>query len=82
MKGKCKVFFSLFNERLVIKYEKIQQAVGGDLFRIETVEPYPLEHDLLVARAADEQDDDFRPELATHVENFEKYEYIFLGFPN
>ena len=60
----------------------LQQTVGGDLFRIETVEPYPLEHDLLVDQAADEQEDDFRPELAAHVEDFEKYEYIFLGFPN
>lgn len=26
----------------------IQETVGGDLFRIETVEPYPLDHDPLV----------------------------------
>ena len=32
----------------------IQETVGGDLFRIETVEAYPLEHDPLVgcSRAA------------------------------
>ncbi len=57
----------------------IQQTIGGDMFRIETVEPYPLEHDSLVDQAADEQDDDFRLELTTHVEDFEKYEYVFLG---
>lgn len=34
----------------------IQQTVGGDLFRIETVENYPLDHDPLVDQAADEQD--------------------------
>lgn len=62
--------------------ELIQQTVGGDLFRIETVEDYPLDHDPLVDQAADEQDADFRPELAAHVENFEQYEYVFLGFPN
>lgn len=60
----------------------IQETVGGDLFRIETVEPYSLDHDPLVDQAADEQDADLRPELATHVEDFEKYEYVFLGFPN
>lgn len=60
----------------------IQETIGGDLFRIETVEPYPLDHDPLVDQAADEQDADLRPELATHVEDFEKYEYVFLGFPN
>ena len=58
----------------------IQQTTGGDLFRIETVEPYPLEHDPLLDQAADEQDDDLRPELAAHVEDFEKYEYVFLGY--
>lgn len=60
----------------------IQETVGGDLLRIETVEPYPLDHDPLVDQAAGEQDADLRPELATHVENFEQYEYVFLGYPN
>lgn len=60
----------------------IQQTIGGDLFRIETIEPYPLEHGPLVDQAAEEQEDHFRPELATHVENFGQYEYVFLGFPN
>lgn len=60
----------------------IQETVGGDLFRIETVEAYPLEHDPLVDQAADEQDAAARPELAARVENFDQYEYVFLGFPN
>lgn len=60
----------------------IQETVGGDLFRIETVDEYPLEHDPLVNQAAEEQDANLRPELATHVENFEQYEYVFLGYPN
>lgn len=60
----------------------IQETVGGDLFRIETVSEYPLDHDPLVDQAADEQDADLRPELAAHVEDFEKYEYVFLGYPN
>ena len=60
----------------------IQQTVGGDLFRIETVEEYPLDHDPLVDQAAGEQDEKKRPELLNHVENFEQYETIILGFPN
>lgn len=60
----------------------IQQTIGGDLFRIETTEPYPLDHDPLVDQAAEEQGDNFRPELAAHVENFEQYEYVFVGYPN
>lgn len=60
----------------------IQETVGGDLFRIETTEPYPLDHDPLVDQAADEQDADARPELATHIENLEQYNTIILGYPN
>lgn len=56
----------------------IQQTVGGDLFRIETVEEYPLDHAPLVDQAAEEQDDNLRPELKNHVENFFE-EYDFSG---
>lgn len=62
--------------------QTIQKTIGGELFRIETVEDYPLEHDALVDQAADEQDENFRPELDTHEENFDQYETILLGFPN
>lgn len=60
----------------------IQQAVGGDLLRIETVEEYPLEHEALVDFAAEEQEADARPALATQIENLEQYDTIFLGYPN
>lgn len=61
--------------------ESIRQAVGGELFRIETKEEYPLDHDPLVDQAADEQDADARPELSSHIENLEQYDTIFVGFP-
>lgn len=60
----------------------IQETVGGDLFQIETVQQYPLDHDPLVDQAAEEQDADARPELATHIDNLEQYDTIFLGYPN
>ena len=60
----------------------VQQTIGGDMFRIETVEEYPLDHDPLVDQAADEQDENKRPELLNHVDNFEQYDIIILGYPN
>lgn len=60
----------------------IQETIGGDLFRIETVENYPLDHDSLVDQAADEKADKKRPELLSHVEDFAQYEIVILGFPN
>ncbi len=59
----------------------IQKTIGGDLFRIETVDKYPLDHETLVNQAADEQDDSARPELAAHIENLERYDTIILGYP-
>ena len=60
----------------------IQEAAGGDLFRIETVEQYPLEHDALIDQAAQEQDENARPELSTQLENLDQYDTILLGYPN
>lgn len=60
----------------------IQQTIGGALFRIETVEDYPLDHDPLVDQAAEEQNVNARPELKSRVENFNQYEYVLLGYPN
>lgn len=54
----------------------IQQTTGGDLLRIETVD-----HETLVDQAADEQDQEARPELASQIENVDQYDTILLGYP-
>lgn len=33
-------------------------------------------------QAKEEQNEDARPELTTHIENVEQYDIIFLGYPN
>lgn len=60
----------------------VQKTTGGDLFKIETKDAYPLEHDTLVGQAADEQDKNLRPELSGHIEDIGKYDTIILGYPN
>ena len=60
----------------------IQDTIGGDLFQIETVQQYPLDHDPLVDQAAEEQDAESRPELSAHLDNLEQYDTIILGYPN
>lgn len=59
----------------------IQQETGGDLFAIETVQDYPTTHDQLLDFAYDEKIEDARPELATHIDNLDQYDVIFLGYP-
>lgn len=60
----------------------INKTIGGNIFQIKTEEDYPLNHEALVDRAAQEQDDNARPVLSTHVENIDAYDTIFLGYPN
>lgn len=62
--------------------EAIAENVNGDLFRIETVQEYPGEHDKLIDFAADELSDNARPELSSHIENIDDYDTIFIGYPN
>ena len=61
---------------------EIQKNLGGDLFAIETVQEYPGSHDSLLDFAYNEKSDDARPELSTHIESLNGYDYIFVGFPN
>ncbi|ANU54227.1 hypothetical protein ADH66_19040 [Acutalibacter muris] len=60
----------------------VQETIGGDLFQIETVQQYPLDHDPLVDQAADEKSQEARPELATQLENIDQYDTVILGYPN
>ena len=60
----------------------VQETIGGDLFQIETVQQYPLDHDPLVDQAADEKAAELRPELAPQLENLDQYDTIILGYPN
>lgn len=62
--------------------EWIQQKVGGDLFAIKTVAPYPTDFDTLVNQGQKENREKTRPALATRVQNIEKYDIVFVGFPN
>lgn len=62
--------------------EMIQAQTGGDLFSIQIEEVYPADGGDLIDYAADEQDEDARPELSTHIENLDDYDTIFVGYPN
>ena len=60
----------------------IAENTGSDIFRIEPVTPYPLDHSELENIAQKEQSDNSRPEIAGTVEDIDQYDTIFLGFPN
>jgi flavodoxin len=60
---------------------QIHQKVGGDMFEIISVNPYPADSDEAHNVARQERDSRTRPALKTHVENMGQYDIIFLGFP-
>jgi flavodoxin len=62
--------------------EVIQEATGGDLFVIKTVQQYPGTHKELVDFAKVENEKRTQPKLSTHITNLNDYDVIFIGFPN
>ncbi len=62
--------------------DMIQENVGGDLFSIRTSVVYPTDGGELIDYAAQEQDENARPELTSHIENPDQYDTIFIGYPN
>jgi flavodoxin len=61
--------------------EMVHEQVGGDLFQIETVEPYPEDYEATVKQATEERTAGYKPPLKTKVENMEDYDVIYLGHP-
>lgn len=68
--------------RLRAVADMIQANTGGDLFSIRTSVVYPTDGGELIDYAAQEQDENARPELTSHIENLEQYDTIFIGYPN
>lgn len=62
--------------------DMIQAKTGGDLFSIQTSVDYPADIGALIEYAADEQENNVRPELTSHIENLDEYDTIFIGYPN
>ena len=60
----------------------IQTETGGELFSIRTSVVYPADGGELIDYAAEEQREDARPELTSHIADLDKYDTIFVGYPN
>jgi flavodoxin len=62
--------------------KKIKEFIGGELFEINTVKPYPIDYSETINVARDELRKNARPELTEPVKNMDDYEVIYLGYPN
>lgn len=68
--------------RLRAVADMIQENTGGDLFSIQTAEVYPANGGELIDYAAEEQNENARPKLTSHIEDLDRYDVIFIGYPN
>lgn len=62
--------------------EYIHNAVGGDLFEIDTIKPYAEKYQDCCKEAFAESKSNARPELKGYVENIAQYDTIFVCYPN
>lgn len=60
----------------------ISDAAGGDFFFIQTEEKYPGDYDDTVDQGQEEQSENARPKLSSHVDHMDQYDVVFLGYPN
>ena len=61
---------------------QIHKSVGGDIFEIQVVKPYPHDYDAVVQQARQELDSGYKPVLKTKIENIKSYDLVFIGYPN
>lgn len=61
--------------------EMIAEETGADLFKIETVEPYPESYDECTEVAQQELSENARPEITGTVENMSQYENLVIMYP-
>ncbi len=80
--GKVLVAYYSWGGNTRFAAERIQKLTGGTLFEIKPVKAYPVDYGACVEQAKREGRDEFEPELATKVDDFSKYDVIFVGTPN
>ena len=61
--------------------EMIQRRTGGKLVTWEKENPYPENYQKIVSQVDQENEDGFLPPLKTKIENLERYDTVFIGFP-
>lgn len=60
----------------------IQENAGGDIHLIQTVEPYPVDFDVLRDQNVEEMDTGFLPKLKESNLDISAYDTVFIGYPN
>lgn len=62
--------------------EILAGLTGGELFKIEQKTPYSDGYNECIKQAKSDQQQALRPELVNYPDSIDKYDTIFLGYPN
>ena len=60
---------------------QIHSLVGGDLFEIQPLVPYPVDYEAVKKKATEEQEANYKPALESKVKDFGSYDTILVGSP-
>lgn len=74
------VVFSHLGNTLQVA-ERIAQATGVDLFRVETTDVWPEDYDAMTSQVQREQNEGYLPPITTGVEDWASYDTVYLGHP-
>ncbi len=61
--------------------EMISEEINSNLFRIEPVIPYPDDYNEMLNVSREETRTNARPDIKYTIDDFDKYDTIFLGYP-
>jgi flavodoxin len=62
--------------------KQIHQQVGGDIYEIVPVTPYPDDYDQCVEQAKQELNSGAKPKLKSQIGKTQSYDVIFIGYPD
>jgi len=79
---KCMIAYFSWGGNTEVIASKVQEITRGDIFRIDSVKPYPDGYHETTEGAKMELRSNARPELTGKVRDIDTYDVIFLGYPN
>ena len=62
--------------------QEIHKIVGGDMVKINPLEPYPSNYNAVVEQAKQELHTGYKPKIRVSVNNIASYDTVFVGSPN
>ncbi len=68
------------NTEIAAKY--VSESSGAELFKIEQEKPYSANYNECIAEAQSDQRSNARPKLKKLPKSMERYDVIYLGYPN